>query len=50
MAPGVLDTIEWVEDTSAYIPLELDNIKVRVQEIGVNFKKRLTLLGWVNAN
>jgi NADPH:quinone reductase-like Zn-dependent oxidoreductase/acyl transferase domain-containing protein/SAM-dependent methyltransferase len=48
--PGLLDTIEWVDDTAAYLPLQPDDIEVRVQAIGMNSKECLTLLGRVNAD
>ncbi|ETS80428.1 hypothetical protein PFICI_07957 [Pestalotiopsis fici W106-1] len=46
--PGLLDTIEWAEDTVAYSPLGPDQVEIRVQAIGVNLKECLTLLGRVN--
>lgn len=46
--PGLLDTIEWVEDKEAYRALEPDEVEVKVRAIGVNFKDALTLLGRVN--
>lgn len=48
--PGLLDTLEWVEDKSAYADLAPGNVEVRVHAIGVNFKDCLTLLGRVNAD
>ncbi|RYP80320.1 hypothetical protein DL770_006267 [Monosporascus sp. CRB-9-2] len=48
--PGLLDTLEWVEDKTAYAALEPDQVEVRVQAIGVNFKECLTLLGRVNSD
>ncbi|KAK4183162.1 hypothetical protein QBC35DRAFT_125003 [Podospora australis] len=46
--PGLLDTIEWVEDKSAYVDLAPTQVEVQVRAIGVNFKDSLTLLGRVN--
>ncbi|RYO87630.1 hypothetical protein DL762_004174 [Monosporascus cannonballus] len=48
--PGLLDTLEWVEDKAAYAALEPDQVEVRVRAIGVNFKECLTLLGRVNSD
>lgn len=48
--PGLLDTLEWIEDTSAYAALDPNQVEVRVQAIGVNFKECLTLLGRVNSD
>ncbi|KUJ07891.1 reducing type I polyketide synthase [Mollisia scopiformis] len=48
--PGLLDTIEWIEDGGAYLPLDPDYIEVRIQTVGVNFKECLTLLGRVNVD
>ncbi|KAK2612687.1 hypothetical protein QQS21_001304 [Conoideocrella luteorostrata] len=47
--PGLLDTIEWVEDAGTHAPLTETQVEVRVQAIGVNLKDCLTLLGRVNA-
>lgn len=46
--PGLLDTLEWKEDETAYAPLPHDEAEVEVRAIGVNFKDCLTLLGRVN--
>ncbi|KAK8023703.1 polyketide synthase [Apiospora rasikravindrae] len=46
--PGLLDTLVWKEDESAYAPLPADEAEVEVRAIGVNFKDCLTLLGRVN--
>lgn len=48
--PGLLDTLEWSEDVTAYDPLLPDEVEVQVQAIGVNFKDCLTLLGRVNSD
>lgn len=47
-APGLLDTINFSEDDSAYKPLRPDEVTVDVQAVGINFKDCLTLLGRVN--
>jgi NADPH:quinone reductase-like Zn-dependent oxidoreductase/ubiquinone/menaquinone biosynthesis C-methylase UbiE len=48
--PGLLDTIEWVEDRVAYSPLPADHVEVEVRAIGVNLKYCLILLGRVNTD
>lgn len=48
--PGLLDTLEWSEDTTAYDPLLPDEVEIQVRAIGVNFKDCLTLLGRVNSD
>lgn len=48
--PGLLDTLEWSEDTAAYDPLLPDEVEIQVRAIGVNFKDCLTLLGRVNSD
>lgn len=47
--PGLLDSLEFVEDTSFEEPLAPDEIDVDVQVIGVNFKDCLTVLGRVDS-
>lgn len=48
--PGLLDTLEWSEDTTAYNALLPDEVEIKVRAIGVNFKDGLTLLGRVNSD
>lgn len=48
--PGLLDTLEFVEDTSFEDPLAPDEIEVDIKAIGVNFKECLTVLGRVNSD
>ncbi|KAI1735289.1 reducing type I polyketide synthase, partial [Xylaria scruposa] len=48
--PGLLDTLEWVEDKSANTPLHPNQVEVQIQSIGVNFKECLTLLGRVDSD
>lgn len=48
--PGLLDTLEWSEDTNAYDPLLPHEVEIRVRAIGINFKDGLTLLGRVNTD
>ncbi|KAF1975521.1 NAD(P)-binding protein, partial [Bimuria novae-zelandiae CBS 107.79] len=42
--PGLLDTLEWSEDTSTQAPLAEYETLVEVQAVGLNFKDCLTLL------
>lgn len=48
--PGLLDTLEFVEDTTFEEPIAPDEIEVDIQAIGVNFKECLTVLGRVNSD
>lgn len=48
--PGLLDTLQWSEDTAAYDPLLPNEVEVHIRAIGVNFKDGLTLLGRVDTN
>lgn len=48
--PGLLDSLEFVEDASFEKPIAPDEIEVDVQAIGVNFKDCLTVLGRVNSD
>ncbi|KAI0015454.1 reducing type I polyketide synthase [Xylariomycetidae sp. FL0641] len=48
--PGLLDTMEWVEDKAVHYPLEPDQVEVQVKAVGVNFKDCLTLLGRVKSD
>lgn len=48
--PGFLDTLQWVDDESAYERLEPHEVEIKVQAIGVNFKECLILLGRVNTD
>ncbi|RDL39057.1 uncharacterized protein BP5553_03397 [Venustampulla echinocandica] len=45
-----MEVKEWIEDDAAYTNLEPDDIEVRIQAIGVNFKECLTLLGRINTD
>ena len=47
--PGLLDSLEFVEDTSFEESLAPDEIEVDVQAIGVNFKDCLIILGRVDS-
>lgn len=49
-SPGVLDTLQWVDDKSVYEPLHPHQVEIKVQAIGVNFKECLILLGRVNTD
>lgn len=48
--PGLLDTLEWSEDTSVYDSLLSDEVEIKVRAIGVNFKDCLVFLGRVNSD
>ncbi|PVH95532.1 reducing type I polyketide synthase [Periconia macrospinosa] len=48
--PGMLDTLQWVNDETAWEPLHPHHVEIKVQAIGVNFKECLILLGRVNTN
>ncbi|KAF2752775.1 reducing type I polyketide synthase [Pseudovirgaria hyperparasitica] len=48
--PGLLDSLEWVEDEVAYNGLKPNEIEVKVKAIGINFKECLVLLGRVNTD
>lgn len=47
--PGLLDSLEFVEDTSFEESLAPDEIEVDVQAIGINFKDCLIILGRVDS-
>lgn len=47
--PGVLSTLEWVEDETFRQPLGANEVKFQVRAIGVNFKDVLALLGRVSS-
>ncbi|KAL8640877.1 MAG: hypothetical protein Q9226_008697 [Calogaya cf. arnoldii] len=47
--PGLLDSLEFVEDTSHETALASDNIEVDILAIGVNFKECLIALGRVKS-
>ncbi|KAF1951254.1 reducing type I polyketide synthase [Byssothecium circinans] len=46
--PGVLDSLEFVQDEKSQQPLAADEVEVSVRAIGVNFKDVLALLGRVS--
>ncbi|TVY82373.1 Reducing polyketide synthase FUB1 [Lachnellula suecica] len=46
--PGLLDSLQWVEDTSYYEPLAPDEVEVEVHMIGLNFRDLLLALGRIN--
>lgn len=48
--PGLLDSLEFKEDTSYYKPFAPDEVEVEIETIGVNFKECLTALGRVNTD
>lgn len=48
--PGLLDSLEFVEDTCCEESLAPDEMEVDIQAIGVNFKECLTVLGRVNSD
>ena len=47
-SPGLLDTMEYVEDTGFEKPLAPDDVEVKVKAVGVNFKDILIALGRLN--
>ncbi|CAG8976538.1 hypothetical protein HYALB_00011015 [Hymenoscyphus albidus] len=47
-APGLLDSLQWVEDTSYYEDIAADEVEVKVQAIGLNFRDLLFALGRIN--
>jgi NADPH:quinone reductase-like Zn-dependent oxidoreductase len=49
-ARGLLDSLEFIVDESAYSPLAPNEIEVEVKAIGVNFKECLTVLGRVDTD
>ena len=46
--PGLLDSLEFLEDESIRKPLGAQEVLIKVHAIGVNFKECLTILGRVN--
>ena len=48
--PGLLDSLEFVEDKSLDKPLAPNEIEVEVRAIGVNFKECLVVLGRVSSD
>jgi NADPH:quinone reductase-like Zn-dependent oxidoreductase len=46
--PGLLDSLEWVEDTSYAEPLAPDEVEVKVHMVGLNFRDLLLALGRIN--
>ncbi|KAF7949130.1 hypothetical protein EAE96_008299 [Botrytis aclada] len=46
--PGLLDSLQWVEDTSYYEPLASDEVEVKVHTAGLNFRDLLISLGRIN--
>ncbi|TVY91260.1 Highly reducing polyketide synthase [Lachnellula willkommii] len=48
--PGLLDSLEFIEDEKASLPLGPNEVEIEVRAIGVNFKECLTVLGRVNTD
>ena len=46
--PGSLDTLQFVDDTDAELPLPPDEVEVEVKSMGLNFKDVLIALGQTN--
>jgi acyl transferase domain-containing protein/NADPH:quinone reductase-like Zn-dependent oxidoreductase len=46
--PSLIDTIEFSHDTTSERPLEPDEVIIRVEAIGVNFKDCMSILGRIN--
>ena len=44
-APGLLDTLRFTEDAEYYQPLASDDVEIRVQAVGLNFRDLLIALG-----
>lgn len=49
-SPGLLDTLHFIEDTSAQQPLESDEVEIEVKATGVNFKDILIAMGQLPGN
>jgi NADPH:quinone reductase-like Zn-dependent oxidoreductase/acyl transferase domain-containing protein len=49
-SPGLLDTLEFVEDESAKLELAPDEIEIKVEASGVNFRDCLIALGRIPGN
>lgn len=47
-SPGLLDTLHFVEDVSYYEDLAVDEVEIKVDVIGLNFKDLLLALGRVD--
>ncbi|MCJ1250982.1 hypothetical protein MMC30_008212 [Trapelia coarctata] len=47
-SPGLLNTLHFIEDTVFYQPLADDEVEIRTQAIGMNFKDCLTALGQIS--
>ena len=45
--PGIVDSMEFIEDESVQLPLQADEIEIDVKASGINFKDCLTMLGRV---
>ena len=48
--PGLLDSMEFVEDESVQKPLAPNEVLIEIHAIGLNFKECLTVLGRVNTD
>ncbi|KAK8069347.1 hypothetical protein PG994_005963 [Apiospora phragmitis] len=46
--PGLLDSLQFVEDTAAKEALQPDDVEIQVKAVGVNFRDLLTALGRIN--
>jgi len=44
-SPGLLDSLQFVDDAEAFLPIALDEIEVEVKASGVNFRDVLIALG-----
>ena len=49
-SPGLLDSIQLVEDDQALLPLAQDQIEIEVKMVGLNFMDLLTALGRLGEN
>lgn len=49
-SPGLLDTLQFIDDTSVQQPLESDEVEIEVKATGVNFKDILIAMGQLPGN
>ncbi|CAG7929919.1 unnamed protein product [Penicillium olsonii] len=49
-SPGLLDGFEFIEDQSAHLPLEADEVEVEVKCAGINFRDVLIAVGQLKAS
>ncbi|KAK4930279.1 hypothetical protein LTR66_016117 [Elasticomyces elasticus] len=49
-SPGLLDGFEFIEDETAHLPLEPDEVEVKVECAGINFRDVLIAVGQLKAS